>query len=128
MLKNVAEGIIATMLISIAWGWTIVHLKPSQYYVIIGVVSCLINVVSLIISSLTEEHEQLHHIYDTVPGLIVLILRIVLFVIFLVGISSSLRKSSGKMMHFIRKLAWVGGTYLISWPLTVLVVEIGFPA
>ena len=53
-LKNIAEAIIATMLIAISWGWTIVHLKPSQYYIIIGVVSCLINIVSLILSSLTE--------------------------------------------------------------------------
>ena len=42
------------MLIAIAWGWTIVHLKPNPYYIIIGVVSCLINIVSLILSSLTE--------------------------------------------------------------------------
>lgn len=127
ILKNVAEAVITTMLVAIAWGWTIVHLKPNQYYIIIGVVSCLINIVSLILSSLTEEHEELYHTYDTVPGLVVLILRIVVFLIFLAGIGNSLRESSGKIIFFIRKLGWIGGAYLLSWPLTVLLVELLFP-
>lgn len=54
VLKNIGEGVITTILVAIAWGWTIVHLKPNQYYIILGVVSCLINIVSLILSSLTE--------------------------------------------------------------------------
>lgn len=27
VLKNIGEGVITTMLVAIAWGWTIVHLK-----------------------------------------------------------------------------------------------------
>jgi hypothetical protein len=122
ILKNVAEAVITSMLVAIAWGWTIVHLKPNQYYIIIGVVSCLINIVSLILSSLTEEHEELYHSYDTVPGLVVLVLRFIVFLIFLVGIGNSLKESSGKIIFFIRRLGWIGGAYLLSWPLTVLLV------
>jgi hypothetical protein len=55
--KNIGEAVITTMLVAISWGWTIIHLRPNQYYIIIGVVSGLINIVSLILSSLTEEHE-----------------------------------------------------------------------
>jgi hypothetical protein len=56
VLKHLGEGVITTMLIAIAWGWTIIHLRPSQYYILIGVVSGLINIVSLILSSLTDEN------------------------------------------------------------------------
>ena len=56
VLKNVGEAIITTMLVAIAWGWTIIHLKPNQYYIIIGVVSGLINIVCLVLSSLADEH------------------------------------------------------------------------
>lgn len=56
VLKNIGEAVITTMLISIAWGWTIVHLRPNQYYIIVGAVSCLVNIISLILASLTEEH------------------------------------------------------------------------
>lgn len=121
------EAVITTMLIAISWGWTIIHLKPNQYYIIVGVVSCLINIVSLILSSLTEEHEELYHTYDTVPGMVVLVLRVIVALIFLLGIVNSLKQSSGKIIYFIRKLGWVGGIYLTCWPLTVLVTELFIP-
>jgi uncharacterized membrane protein len=62
-----------------------------------------------------------------VPGTVVLVLRIVVFLIFVLGICNSLKESSGKIIQFIKKVGLVGGAYLISWPLTVLVVEMIFP-
>jgi hypothetical protein len=110
------------MLVAISWGWTIVHLRPNQSYIIIGAISGLFNIVCLVLSSLTEEHEELYHSYDTVPGTVVLVLRIVMFLIFLTGILRSIESSSGKILHFIKKLGLIAGSYLISWPLTVLIV------
>ena len=127
VLKNVGEAVITTMLVAISWGWTIVHLNPSQYYIIIGAVSTLINIVSLVLSSLTEEHEHLYHYYDTIPGFTVLMLRIIVFLIFSWGISDSRKRSAGQVVSFINKFAVVGGIYLLSWPVTVLVVESFFP-
>lgn len=89
--------------------------------------SGIINIVSLILSSLTEEHEELFHHYDTVPGVIILILRVVMFFVFAGGILSSLKSAHGKKVYFIRKLGVIGGSYLLSWPLTVLIVENCFP-
>ena len=39
----------------------------------------------------------------------------------------SLRTSSGHVSTFLRKLNLIGGIYLISWPLTVLLVETLLP-
>ena len=127
VLKNIGEAVITTVLVSIAWGWTIVHLKPDPSYIIVGIVSTLINIVSLVLASLTEEHEYLHHIYDTVPGIVVLILRLIILMVFWFGIMRSLRTSSGHVSSFLRKLNFLGGCYLISWPLTVLLVEMLLP-
>ncbi len=57
----------------------------------------------------------------------VLMMRIVIFCIFLCGIANSMKNSAGKVVIFIRKLGLVGGMYLVSWPLTVLIAELGFP-
>lgn len=46
---------------------------------------------------------------------------------FWLGIGNSLRESSGKIVHFIRKLGWVGSAYLLSWPLTVTLAELCLP-
>lgn len=48
-LKNIAEAIIVTTLVSIAWGWSLTHLKHDFTYMIIGTVISLINITCLII-------------------------------------------------------------------------------
>jgi hypothetical protein len=57
----------------------------------------------------------------------VLILRIIIFIVFAVGIVNTLKESSGKIVNFIKKFALIGGVYLLSWPVTVIIVEFSFP-
>ena len=128
VLKNVGEAVISTSLGVIAWGWSILHVRPSQYLIIIGVAAGLINTISLILSALTEEHEQNHHSYETTPGFIVLVLKTILFFIFVLGIIKSLKKASGKKIDFIKKFGLIGGAYLISWPAIVFIAEVCFPS
>lgn len=54
VLKNVGEAIITTMIVCISWGWSIIHLNVNQYYIIVCVLAGIVNIVSLILSSLTE--------------------------------------------------------------------------
>lgn len=48
------EAIITTVIVAVAWGWSIVHLNSNQSYIIIGVLTAIVNIVSIILSSLTE--------------------------------------------------------------------------
>ena len=61
VLKNAGEAIITTALISVSWGWSILHTNSNQSYILIGTGAGIINIVSLVLSSLTEEHEELYH-------------------------------------------------------------------
>ncbi len=54
--------------------------------------------------------------------MVILISRMLIFIVFTCGIASCLKSSSGATTFFIRKFAIIGGSYLLSWPLTVLVV------
>lgn len=45
ILKNSCEGAIVTMLISVAWGWTIIHMNFQIKYQLIAVAVTLVNVV-----------------------------------------------------------------------------------
>jgi hypothetical protein len=47
--------------------------------------------------------------------------------VFITGIFLCLKQSSGKIIHFIRKFAVVGGAYLLCWPITVLLIELLLP-
>ena len=48
-LKNVTEGVIATILVSIAWGWSIIHLKHDYTYLITGTIACIANIICLLL-------------------------------------------------------------------------------
>jgi hypothetical protein len=50
-----------------------------------------------------------------------------MFLIFMIGIVNILKDAPGKIVFFIRKLALIGGIYLLSWPVTVLFVEMALP-
>lgn len=51
IIKNIVEGILVTLIISIAWGWSLTHLQHDQTYIIIGTLAAIANIVSLIISN-----------------------------------------------------------------------------
>ena len=123
ILKNVGEAIATTMIVSLAWGWSLTHLRPNTASVLIGVVAGIVNVVSLVLAALTDEHEEVHHHYESVPGLILLGLRILMLVVFLAGIASSLGAAAGHTRQLVVRLGWIGGAYLACWPVLVLVVE-----
>lgn len=112
---------------SFAWGWSIIHIKGSWFYIGIGAAAGVVNIICLALSSLTEEHESINHHYETVAGSIVLGLRIVILVIFLAGLIDSFKNSSGKIIYFFRKLGLVGAIYFLCWPITVLIVELTLP-
>lgn len=59
--------------------------------------------------------------------MIILVSRILMFLIFMTGIVNILKDAPGKIAFFIRKLALIGGIYLLSWPATVLFVELALP-
>jgi hypothetical protein len=59
--------------------------------------------------------------------MIVLILRIILFLIFAIGVVNSLSKCSGHSKVVIKKLGIVGSLYLLAWPSVVIFAEIALP-
>ncbi len=61
------------------------------------------------------------------PGIILLILRTIVFLIFVAGILRTMTESVGRIRNFIKRFGLVGGVYLISWPLTVVLVELLLP-
>jgi len=54
VLKNLGETAITTMLIAIAWGWSITQAKNDKLNNVIGVSSGIINMISFVLSFLAE--------------------------------------------------------------------------
>jgi hypothetical protein len=60
-------------------------------------------------------------------GIVLMLIRVIIFLLFLAGIMRCLSESVGKRKHFIRKFGYQGGAYLIAWPLAVIFVELFLP-
>lgn len=50
-IKNVVEGYMVTIIVSIGWGWSLTHLKHEPYYVIVGAVVTIINLMAIILDN-----------------------------------------------------------------------------
>lgn len=126
-LKYTAEGIMVTLIVSISWGWSLLHLKHYNYYPIIGAIVTIANLVSIILDISAEQIEEAHHKYDGTVGLIILIIRISIFVLFIFGILRIRSESVGKRKHFINKFGIYGGIFLSAWPVCVIFCELFLP-
>ena len=120
ILKSSCEFIIVTTLVAIGWGWSIIHLKHDQSYILAGLIATLINISGLIVNLAAEELAETHHKYDSTSGYLLQILRLLIFVLFTIGALRTLSLSAGSIKRFVKKLGLVGGIYLLSWPLVVL--------
>jgi hypothetical protein len=113
--------------VAIGWGWSITHLSYDQSYIVAGVGSALINIICMILNGSAEEMVDIHHKYDSTPGNILLALRILILLIFTTGVIRIYNRESALIRKFIKKLGAVGGLYLCSWPLTVILAEYFLP-
>lgn len=85
-LKYLVEGIMVTVIVSISWGWSLIHLKHQAYYSIIGVIVTIINLIGIILDINADEIEEVHHQYDRVVGSLLLGIRLLILLIFIAGI------------------------------------------
>lgn len=127
ILKYMAEGLIVTIIVSIGWGWTLIHMQHDEIYIIMGVMVTFLNIASMILHHSLEEDPTLHHNYDTMYGKMLIFLRVVIWMIFSVGVFRTLTQSVGKMKVFMKRLMVFGSSYLLSWPLTVFICELLLP-
>ncbi len=110
------------MIVAVGWGWSFIHLRHDQKYILAGAVAALINTAAIIVSAYAEEVEDNHHLYDSMAGILLLAMRISVLVIFLVGIMQIRAESAGRILLFIRKVALIGSLYLSSWAVIVIIV------
>lgn len=50
-LKYLVEGVMVTIIVSIAWGWSLTHLKHEPYYIIIGTIIAIINFLAIVLDN-----------------------------------------------------------------------------
>lgn len=118
--KIAIEGVMVTIIVSIAWGWSLTHLRHEPYYIIVGTVVAIINFIGVVLDSSADQIEEAHHHYDRLIGFLVLLIRLVIFALFLIGIFRSMAESVGKRRHFLIRFGYLAGLFLVGWPVAVI--------
>lgn len=86
----------------------------------IPIVACLgvMNIILTMITKLGDENNS-HHIFDNVGGSILVVYRLIIAVVFLIGIFVTYKKARDQVKSFMIKLAVFGFIYVISMPFVV---------
>ena len=128
VIKSFSENALITLFLSIAFGWTVTHLKQVKDTAApVGGSLCIITLLAIIFSHLLENSSQTH-LYDNISLFAILVLRVVVALIFLVGIlKSNSETTNTKTKNFLYQFGSLGFAYILSQPLLVFVLGLLLP-
>lgn len=124
-----AQFTITVLLILIAWGWTInfLDLEDFDIYIPLIILLGVIHTMIIGINKLTDDQYYKYHIYDGFAGIIIILLRIGMFVYFLIGLVKTYKKARLLVKNFIMRFGIYSSMYLLAVPILVLVANFAAP-
>lgn len=151
MCMWVAQFGVAGLLVMLSWGWTLTprHLKidfmrskslcgigPAGTLAILGSIEGL-----LALNAKVFKHAGfgLHHDFESWPGMLVVVFRLLVLVLLRVGISQQIAESveaskqsgaqdESQLREFLRKLGFYGALFMLALPLSVACAGLVAPA
>ncbi len=100
----------------------IFHLVIYFSYNLVGMLGFL-NVIVTLLNKINDTDHDKYHMYDTIPGYILIGLRIFIFIIYLIGLIISFAKTHRKKKFFFFAFLVFGVVYILSLPILVLITE-----
>lgn len=115
VLKHIIEGALVGVMISIAYGWSILTFRADRMSLFLGMYMGFGNIICTVYD--THDSHDMHHHYDKLTFPVIIALRAGMLMSFLFGIRKTLTKSAGKIKMFMKKYALWGSIYLLGWPI-----------
>ena len=75
------------------------------------------NVVTTLLTKINNRHHDRHHVFDSVPGIILISYRALLLIPFLIGVVITYRSSRHKVKEFFSKFAIIEFCDIAALPL-----------
>jgi len=121
-----SQFFLSILLILISWGWTITYLEFGDIEIYIPLLILLL-VMHLLVAGLTQltsDEYSKYYDYEGVQGLVLVISRLGMFAYFLYGMKDTYAKCRTKARVFLKPFAIYAGTYLVSFPVLVMICQI----
>lgn len=126
LCHSLSESVVIGLLVLLAFGWTISFLAGEEldiYAPMAVVIGCL-NCVMSIMTKLNDSSSDKYHMYDSLPGGMMVGMRIVALGTFLIGACLTWTKSSSDKKSFLWRWGLCGVFYISSMPVLLLIGEL----
>jgi hypothetical protein len=117
----------------IAYGWTINYLNGEDFDLYIPLSNIfdnpvtmmgLLNTIVTILNKINDADHDKYHMYDSIPGYLLIGFRCIIMIVYIVGIVMTYHKSNPKKRPFIVQFGILGLLYVVSLPLLIILTEI----
>ncbi|CAI2370389.1 unnamed protein product [Moneuplotes crassus] len=118
LFKIISQATMMWLLITISFGWTVTYknMVETDIYILTAIFVIMIH---LLIGALTYVDDEEHHKYHDfggVQGVILMILRLIIFGVFVYGIKDTSNSADRKQKSFLWSLTITATTYILSFP------------
>jgi len=126
MLSQVAS---ATLLIVIAQGYTLLQAKEAELSAFkpVAALVALLHLVLVGHGKFQGDHSEKHHENEGVVGWALLVVRLLLFVWFAIGVRVLKQTGGFRLQHFLNRFQIAGSLYFLSYPAIFLIVQVFAP-
>jgi len=129
VFANLSQLVISILFLLMAFGWTVRNLSKDdeEVFVIVTTVGALLTIFLTIVSKVSTNNFDSFHDYGNWFGVVTLITKLVIYAIFVFMLMKSYSKCEDKLKDHFKKLGIFGSIYLLSLPVSVIVIDILLP-
>jgi len=129
VLLMMSQVVQTTLLISIALGYTLLHLTMDELALVkpITFMVCIIHAALVAVGKLHGDSHLKHHQNEGVLGWALVALRLGLYLWFVVAIKGSQQKGGCRMQAFLQQFRTAGSIYFLAYPALFMVVQVFAP-
>ena len=129
IFQVISQVFIVSLILLIAFGWTVTYndLPEKETIIMFTIMSVLIHATIAGLTALDKDEYHKYHDYSGVQGFMLVFIRIVVFIIFWIGIKMSSKDIKNKQMGFLRLFTVAGSFYILSFPILYIISYIWEP-
>mmetsp|Transcript_18151 Transcript_18151/g.20332 ORF Transcript_18151/g.20332 Transcript_18151/m.20332 type:complete len:221 (-) Transcript_18151:105-767(-) len=118
-----SQFMIVTVLLLMAFGWkvTYYYLPEKDSIITFAVMSFIMHALIAGLTALDKDEHHKFHDYSGIQGLILVILRIILFGVFMFGVNMTSKDIRRSRERFLRIFTVAGSFYILGFPILYLV-------
>lgn len=130
LMHSVSESLVIGLVVLMGFGWTInfTVIKEADLYIPIrkfyfNLVGCMgfMNAMLTMLTKIQSGEHDRHHIFDNISGYVIIGYRLLILIVFIFGVINTYFQSRMRVKNFILVFGILGGLYIASLPIIVLI-------